>query len=106
MKITKIFLFSLIYVIFLNKSCEALQEIQINCKEQKDRWYYEEYLWVHQKTTKSTRLACCHDCFLSSINCKSWMFNENSGDCYHSSHEFINSANVKFDGMYAGSVSI
>ena len=105
MKITIIFLFSLIIVI-LNKNCEARQEIQINCKEQKDRWYYEEYLWVHQKTPKSTRVACCHGCFSSSTSCKSWMFNENSRDCYHSSYDFTNSANVKFDGMYTGSVSI
>ena len=84
---------------------EARQEAPTNCKEQKDTWFYEEYLWVFQKSinSKINRLACCNECLKMAPSCKSWMYDEKTRDCYHSSYKYENTASVKLEGMYTGS---
>lgn len=100
-----ILIFSLLFVI-ANK-CEAGHDLEATCKEQKDKWYYSEYLWVHQKqlSLKESRFSCCLNCLNSKTVCKSWMYNENTRDCYHSSNDYANTASVQLVGMYTGSVS-
>jgi hypothetical protein len=99
-----ILLISSVFIILFN-NYETRQLTPGNCREQKDLWYYEEYLWVHQKvaSSKASRITCCNDCFKKSPNCKSWMYDENTHDCYHSSYNYENTAVVKLAGMYTGS---
>jgi hypothetical protein len=76
------------------------------CNSQKDKWYYDNSIWVQKTnaTSKESRAACCHDCFWSQ-GCVSWMHYENTNDCYHSTRNLNTSPSAGLVGMYAGMVS-
>ena len=81
-----------------------------NCNEQRDRWYFDSTLWTVQPnaTSKASLVGCCHDCFWSPTNprCVSWMYNEQTKDCYHSTKNYNTTGNVFLIGMNTGSVSL
>lgn len=76
------------------------------CNEQKDKWYYDNSLWVQKTnaTSKESRSACCHDCFWST-GCVAWQHYESTNDCYHSTKSISSSPSATLIGMYAGLVS-
>jgi hypothetical protein len=78
------------------------------CKEQKDKWYYENGLvWTKQSVESSrvNRDGCCHDCFWSTAvgGCQSYLYYEETNDCYHSTKNYNTSLSVDVAGMYTGS---
>ena len=70
-----------------------------------NRWYYESRLWTLQGSTLTVDI-CYQDCFFKWNTCKSWMYNSNTFDCYHStsSHQFTN--NVYITGMMTGNINM
>lgn len=86
------------------------------CNEIKDQWYFESTVyWTKQTLAASlvNRQGCCENCFWKPVNttlsngeCLSWMYNENTKDCYHSTKSYNVSANVYYANMYTGSVSL
>ena len=81
----------------------------------KDTWYYDATVWTKQPASSSStqsRTNCCQDCFwkpngLNPIGgCLSWMYNDSSRDCYHSTKDYSSTPNVQFVGMSAGKVKI
>ena len=81
-----------------------------NCNvEVHDRWYFESDLWTVQSnaTSKASLVGCCHDCYWSSINskCVSWMYNEITEECFHSTKPYNKTISKSFIGIYTGSVS-
>jgi hypothetical protein len=87
-----------------------------NCNEVKDTWYFDASIWTKQtpgSSSTQSRSNCCHDCFWKPTEtnliggCLSWMYNEASRDCYHSTKDYSSyPSNIYFVGMYTGKVLI
>jgi hypothetical protein len=79
-----------------------------NCKEEVGKFYYDANLkWEIQliSSSKINVASCCYDCFWSKgtvDGCKSYMFNDETRDCYHTNISFIGTAFVEFQGIITG----
>jgi hypothetical protein len=80
-----------------------------SCTEEVGKYYFDSSLnWSRQTAATSilNRAGCCQDCFWSRgsvAGCQSYMFNELSRDCYHSSKNYSNTVYIDYDVMYTGS---
>ena len=83
-----------------------------NCNEEIGKYYFENSLgWVRQTLISAVfnRAGCCQDCFWSKgtvPNCYSYMYNEISRDCYHTSKNYSETLSIQYSGMYTGSATL
>lgn len=80
----------------------------VKCKSEENVWYHSSSMnWAIYTAYKDVD-SCCHQCMGTFNNrCVSWMFNNNTNECWHSSKRLDEaSTHLTFDGMISGSYEI
>ena len=75
------------------------------CNEVPNKWYYDAQLSWGTQTSLTSLSRCCEVCF-TTATCVSYMFNSNDNSCYHSTKNYVNAANIAFNGFYVGTPTI
>ncbi len=69
-------------------------------------WYYESILNWELQTIAATTSICSDNCFFKWEACKSWLYNEITQDCYHSTATYENKAYVNMANVHTGKVEL
>ena len=70
--------------------------------EEENKWYFESSLQWTYINSYSRKSQCSEECFFNFHNCKSWMYNSYTLECYHSSLNYSVYKSVYMLGVYTG----
>ncbi len=76
-----------------------------SCSTSDDLWYFDNALkWTKQAdaVSRNSTADCCKTCYFKWNTCKSYMYNENLKDCFHSTINFEDKQYSNYTGMHTG----